>query len=113
MAHKARNSRILRPQYCCGVITHLRTLKNFYVSFIPLRTQQKTHAINTQVSRRYLLFVVWRGVGVVIYLAASINLANGLAEGTQTHNRKCYVSDHFVLGIWYFHSDTDEVSKVL
>jgi len=40
MAHKARNSRILRPQYCCGVITHLRILKNFYVSFI--RTKNTT-----------------------------------------------------------------------
>ena len=88
MAHKTRKSRILRPQYCCGVITHLRTLKYFYVAFIRTNNTTKTHAINTQVSRRYLLFVVWRSVGVVIYLAVSINFANGLAEGAQTRDRK-------------------------
>lgn len=81
------------------MITHLRNLKYFYVAFIRAKNTTKTHAINTQVSRRYLLFVVWRSVGVAIYLAGSINLANGLAEGAQTRDRKCCVSDPLVFRI--------------
>jgi hypothetical protein len=100
MAHTTRNYRILRPQQFY-----------FYFAFIHSKNTTKTHAINTQVSRCYLLFVVWRIVGVVIYLAASINLANGLAVGAQTRDRKCYISDLFVWQIWYFHTETDEVSK--